>query len=627
MAATWISRGTVLIQLGRHHFAFFRGYLNGLDLRQLTERYIQSGQAELSGAGDLKAARSLVSWIEEQLMVAARRTGNASAARVLRMAPDKLGAQGSLDVPYLEEFRAERDPHQMFSERELLELFEHEYGDQTAGSERRAKRNARLHARQIAVLARLEEMVTADPRLEDGVAGWLDPAIARRLLDAGIRTLRELVVMIEAHGFRWYTKVPRIGIRAAQHIVEWLLLPETEAALGVRLPLRAIRPRKDIPATMLPEHARRQGIVPIEQFELPAAMRGAPCPNHAGACMIAARDDREAIMAWLARSIPGSNTARSYRKESERLLLWAVLEARTPVSSLTVEHCIAYRDFLQKLGRESREAWAQQFRIPQDRWLGPRGIDRFSSRWRPFEGPLSPSSQKTALVVVQSLMQWLCRQNYLNNNPFKKLPFAESKKFERSRPRALTPVEWQYATDYLASRPANERYDRLQIILALAYGAGCSLAEISSLRRSNIASLVQIEGKDTQWEINVAGKGKMPRNVQINEQVVAWIESHFRRRGYASLATVPACTPLIAAVPGVRSDDRGEASISAARIYMILKSFFNEVATSAALEDAELVATYRCVSPRWLQKTFAARGMDKGAGRKIQVDIPRGIST
>jgi hypothetical protein len=231
MPANWISRRTVLIQLGRHHFAFFRGYLDGLDLRHLSERYIETNTAQ-SGATDLRVAKSLLTWIIDQLTITARRSGKSAGVRLIRMTPEKLAGSDDSAVPDLESFREERDPHQMFSERELLELFDQEYGHLAGGADRRSRRNKRLRDRQLAVLNQLEALVQADPRLEDGVDGWLDPAIANRLVGAGITTLADLVEVIEAHGYRWYTKVPRIGIRAAAYISEWLMLPETARAAG-----------------------------------------------------------------------------------------------------------------------------------------------------------------------------------------------------------------------------------------------------------------------------------------------------------------------------------------------------------------------------------------------------------
>ncbi|WP_302059383.1 hypothetical protein, partial [Paraburkholderia sp. CNPSo 3274] len=42
------------------------------------------------------------------------------------------------------------------------------------------------------------------------------------------------------------------------------------------------------------------------------------------------------------------HTARAYGREAERLLLWAVVERRLPLSSLTAEDATAFRTFLRR---------------------------------------------------------------------------------------------------------------------------------------------------------------------------------------------------------------------------------------------------------------------------------------
>ena len=620
MPANWISRGTVLIQLGRQHFAFFRGYLDGLDLRQLADRYIETDLAH-SGDTDLRTAKSLLSWIIEQLTVAARRTGNAAGLRIIRMAPEKLSDEARVDGPNLDEFRGERDPHQMFSERELLELFEQEYGQPSTSADRRSKRNKRLRDRQIAVLNRLEALVQADPRLDDGVDGWLDPAIANRLMAAGIYTVEDLVRMIEAHGFRWYTKVPRIGIKAAGYLSEWLLLPETVHALGVRLSVRSVRSRKEITPAMLPALPRRTGIAPIEQFDVPLALSGAFGSNRGERSSLGARNDLEAINTWLTRRKPGSHTLRAYRKEAERFLLWAVLEAGKALSSLTVEDCISFRDFLWCIGREPEDQWAKRFHIPQADWLGPRGIDRFSVRWRPFEGPLSESSQKTALVILQGMMQWLCDQNYLHNNPFKALPHLATRKEGLDISRALTLEEWSAIKAYLLSMKKDQKYFRLRFILALAYSTGCRLAELTSLKRRDLVSFVRAGEQETQWELIVLGKGDKVRRVQLNRLIVSETEIYFQKRGFASFVDASPDAPLIAAVPAKNAGQLSESPLSTARIYKVLKDFFGEIAGVTEDTDPVLADKYRRVSTHWLRHTFATHGIHSGIGLETIRDL------
>ena len=54
-------------------------------------------------------------------------------ARLVAIEPERLIVQYNKPVPTLEEFCAEHDPYQMFSEAELIELFQEEYGRGSRG--------------------------------------------------------------------------------------------------------------------------------------------------------------------------------------------------------------------------------------------------------------------------------------------------------------------------------------------------------------------------------------------------------------------------------------------------------------------------------------------------------------
>jgi site-specific recombinase XerD len=622
MTAAWTERGTVLIQLGCHHFAFYRGYLDGLDLRTLAHRYLETTPDDSSSEMDLRVAKSMVRWIQDQLVVIARRTGNSSTVKLLRVAPESLSATYAQSVPSLEEFREERDPHEMFSEKELLDLFNDEFGAADKAAQRRTRRNNRLRSKQRAILKRLEQLTNAEPRLDDGVDGWLDPVIARRLIAVGLTSLGQLVTAINNSGFRWYTKVPRVGIKAAKQIVDWLMLPETVESLGVRLSARGILPRKDLTPEMLPAAPMRTAIVPLENLLVPHELNGALGTNRGEKATFGARNDLEAIHAWLSLRKPGSHTARAYRKEAERFLLWSILEAGKPISSLTAEDCISYRNFLWHLGRQTPEDWARHYTIPQDRWTGQRGIDRFSPLWRPFEGPLSPVSQKTALVILQSMMQWLTEQNYLYNNPFKGLPHLAKRAAEGiDASRALTVTEWKLMKGYLDTLPRDGRYHRLRFILALAYSSGCRLSELVSLRRSDLRSFTRTGEKGLQWEIVVTGTGNTTRSVQLNHHVIDEIGAYFRVRGHASLNDAPPDAPLIAALPALGQSGDADAPLSASRLYKVLKTFFEGAALSVANEDTVLAKKLRSASTHWLRHTFATHGIQNGMALETIRDL------
>lgn len=625
MRGGWVESGTVLIRLTRAHFAFFRGYLEGLDLHRLAAQYLENATSDIVEPLDLRVAKSSVEWIRRQLMVATRRSPTPSNARLFVLSPEKLTIDSDAAIPTLDEYREQRDPHEFYSEDELIALFADEYGSVTAKQARRLERNGRLRIKQLHALVQLEALLGADPKLTDGVDGWLDPILAQHLRDAGIRTLSELVATINARGYRWYSKVPRIGEKAAAQITKWLTEPSVSGPLGITLHPRGVVKRRDLPGSVAASRAPETGIVPLEHFVLPTELNGAHGTNRGERPLLSARHDLDAINAWLTTCKPGSHTLRSYRKECERFLLWSILEKGKPISSLTVEDCIAYRDFLWHIGRVEPDKWAQHFTIPQARWVGPRGAERWSVSWRPFEGPLSAGSQKTALVIVQAMLQWLTEQDYLHGNPMKAVRKLAQREDKIDTSRALSVSEWDVVQTYLAAQPSSDGTQRLRFILALAYGTGLRLSELVSARKADLQSFER--GSDgMHWQIVVTGKGGRRRVVQTSPALIRAVVEHFRQRGYQDFDWAPEYAPLIAALP-VRDENHllipgtTDKPLSASGLYKILKRFFVAVATWIETRDLRKAMRLKAASTHWLRHSFATHALQGG----VSLEVVRGL--
>lgn len=115
-------------------------------------------------------------------------------------------------------------------------------------------------------------------------------------------------------------------------------------------------------------------LVCIDSLLIPDELNGSVGRNRApGTAQIGATDDRSAVLAWLARYADSPATLASYRKESERLLLWCVPQRRLALSDLTHEDLLIYQRFL---------ADPQ----PAERWVMAPGQKpaRNSPRWRPL---------------------------------------------------------------------------------------------------------------------------------------------------------------------------------------------------------------------------------------------------
>ena len=596
MPASWTSRGSVLIRLARQHFAFYRGYLDGLDLRLLAERYPGGDAAAPGKEAGTASAKGLLDWITHQLRMEAERCGQRSAARLLRLRPVQADARKqAAALPTLAEFREERDPYHMYSETELLELFELEYPERTGNAERVAQRNRRLRRRQEALLQLIESRVRLEPSLDDPVSAWIDPGLADCLLKAGIVTLGDLHATIEARGFHWYRKVPRVGVKAARHITGWLLLPATREALGVSLSARGITPPRQIQIDQIEPEKRSLGMLPLERLSLPDCLSGATGVNRGSTPSIAASNDIEAIQAWLLQMHPGSHTARACRKEAERFLLWAVLEAQLPLSSIDADGVRAYLYFLNHLGRQSPEVWMLHHRTRQDSWLGPRGIDRWSARWRPFEGPLSVASQRAALSLLKSLMRFLHASGYLLSDPSAGAKIAPAAGLETGgevgRRKIVLQDEWSAAWSYLESQPRSALKLRTTVILLLMRETGCRLQQLAGMKRND---LFRDSGR---WCLRVdAGKSK-GRTVLVSKDLHDALVGLFGFHGFEELDRIPASAPLIAAAMTTEVGERQAVSaLSGSRIYRIVKDFFDKVANEVQCADADLAARLRSIS-------------------------------
>src|SRR5262245_26278699 len=136
----------------------------------------------------------------------------------------------------------------------------------------------------------------------------------------------------------------------------------------------------------------------------------------------------EAVNAWLSLH-ESAATQRAYRKEAERLILWAIVERGRALSSLTTEDAIAYRTFLRHPS-------------PRARWVGAPQ-PRSSPAWRPFAGDLSARSAAYALSVLNALYRWLIEQRYVLANPFAGVKVRGSRPAQLDTAHAFTEHEWK----------------------------------------------------------------------------------------------------------------------------------------------------------------------------------------
>ncbi len=187
-------------------------------------------------------------------------------------------------------------------------------------------------------------------------------------------------------------------------------------------------------------------------------------------------------------------TQRTYRKEAERLILWAIVERSRALSSLTTEDAVAYRAFLRRP-------------TPHARWVGPLR-PRHSPDWRPFAGGLSARSTAHALSILNALFRWLIEQRYVLANPFSGIKVrGASRATAIDAARAFTESEWQLVRviadgleySYGWSVPAAQR---LRFLFDFGVATGLRAGELigTTLRQ------IETDPSGLHW-LRVTGKG------------------------------------------------------------------------------------------------------------------------
>lgn len=578
-------------KIGRHHIAYYRGWLHGLDVRSLADRYLETGL-------DLRLARSSLTWIRDSIRQAALRHGRHGEARLLRMhlAHSASAGGASMPCPSLEEFQDDHDPHGYMREADLIRLYLDTYPE---AANKKAQHRKRLIDRQISALTWIENLLTTVPVRNDPVYAWFDKNVADRLLLAELLTIGAIMDRIVRHGYRWWTTVPRLGEKGAARIVTWL--QGYEDSLGA-IPEHALAPiRSQAPELLTKIRQQETAIVPMDALAVPTSLAGEVGSNrYSGQPRIEAVNDHQAIRSWLATKSGSPNTARAYRKEAERLLLWAIMERGKALSDLSIDDCAAYRDWLSMLGQVDGSQWP--FKIPQDRWIGKRNTPRFSTDWKPFDGSLSVASIRQAITIVSGLFEWLVRVQYCAFNPWDAVSKGHIRQEDAPEDIELTRVfsvgQWQYLMDTLHGMPADGHSNRLRFVLPFAHATGLRVSELVDAKVGRLYTMPLRNRLGIRWMLKVLGKGGKWRAVPLSERVVSLLSTYLVSRGLdPDPLTNPPETPLIARIDG-------KDSVSSSGLYKAIRGLFQSTADAlrADVHGQEAKAFDRA-SVHWLRHT------------------------
>lgn len=576
-------------RLTRQHFALYRGYLDGVAEARLHASYGDAGT-------DVRVTRRLIDVLRDTLSVLARRARDTEAAHLLRLRPGSIPlfeTTPESPAPSLDEFRERIDPDGVYGESELLALFEEAYPPGGSPAlDRRAARNARLRRRQAEALARMEASLVQEPRPDHPVEGWFEPAVSARLAAAGLMTVGDVIERVDQRGHRWYASVPRLGPKGAQRVVDWLRLHEQ--ALQYSVSPRALLPRRQwrpVPAGH-GEHARL-AIAPLEALRVPAALDGSSGTNRA-ASGARFNTDIRAVFAWLDARSASEHTRRAYRREAERLLLWAVLEREKALSSLDAAACA---DYIDRFLSDPQ---------PAGRWISARRGERALSDWRPFAGPLSDRSRETARSILTAMCEWLVGERYLAINPFAGVArVAKPAAFDASE-RTLDQAQWHGLLETVTRAEYSFAEHRDRLALLLAYSTGLRRAELADASTGAL-SVGSLDGVDDPvWRLTVESRRGTRRSVLLPAVVIETLRENLALRGLPEPLACTADTPLLA-------QTRSGLPITPDGVGKLFKGIFSRAAAQAESRAPGSGRALQRASTHWLRHTHSTHALRHGA--------------
>lgn len=438
----------------------------------------------------------------------------------------------------------------------------------------------RQHAKAVAkIISVLPSIPPQEPLIGDEIDRWLPARAVSALKAQGITTLAALTLRVPRRR-RWWVSVPGLGAESARRVEQFF----------AEHPALTERAR----SLVVTEHS--SSIVPWELLVVPHEVDGSHGLLRApkASCVLHARDDREAIEAWIGMQ-RSEATRRAYRKEAERLVLWAIIERGRAFSSLKLEDAVAYRAFLANPS-------------PPSRWVGP-ARPRTERDWRPFTGPLSPRSIAYSLMVLSSLFNWLMKQQYLLGNPFsgmKALGSSGAQVIDVSH--ALTDGEWSLVT--LVAEGLEWSYgwepsaaQRLRFVLEFSYSTGLRPQELVSATLGD----VQFDSDGEPW-LHVVGKGSKAAKVALPAMARSALDRYLVHRGLpVTQSHWDPATRLVGQLSGETSQ-----GITTARLRAVIKRFFKLVAEVIQEQNPAAAAKLRLASPHWMRHTHATHALARG---------------
>ena len=459
--------------------------------------------------------------------------------------------------------------------------------------------------RALRALTTLNSLPDPLPALDHSVNQWFAESLCATLPHTS-KTLAELIGLLEA-SFAGDAELPETVQAKSKRLVAFF--DEHAVHLGYQL-------NKKPKSTALP--VPLSNVAPLERVLIPLALNGEQGSNRSPEpCRIQAAHDLDAIKSWLSLKDDNAKTYNAYKKELERLLLWAVLERNKALSSLNTDDCKAYIRFLKTLT------------TADSTWVTLTPANKRYGKWKPFyyrgkkssqeqipeptdipQLVLSPKSVNYAKTVISSCMEWLVKQSYLKHNNFQDIPaikFAQTKLQSNNRAFTFRQMHSIFAYAEARAKPDNPDFlakRRILFMLKFAFSTGLRIHELAAASFGDIECLEDETGE--HYFLKVVGKHSIIRQTSLPKVFMEELKAYLRLRGLPThFDFLPQQAPII---PSLR-DKTARKLLTSAGIHKIFSAFFDQMFKDLENDqqaDKHLLTKLRNASTHWLRHSYGS---------------------
>lgn len=319
---------------------------------------------------------------------------------------------------------------------------------------------------------------------------------------------------------------------------------------------------------------------------------------------IRARHDAEAVEQWLNEYLDSPQTLRAYQREAQRLLLWLGHQQMT----------------LKVVDREVLGHFEEFLADPQPNtyWIGPLK-PRHHPEWKPFRGPLSATSRRQSLIILQGMFSWLVEAGWVAHNPFR-LMRDKSRRLNNQAPRIERYLEqrlWNWLWAWLHREPDNDprqrfEMERRRIIFAFAYLLAPRISEMAAARMGDIYL------REGRWWWQVVGKGAKLAQIPVPDDFMHHLARWRTTLGLPDEPLFQEESPLLRSLNGQRG-------IGENQLYRLIRKTFQDAALDLEREDGPpaQVAALRSATPHWLRHTAITHQAQAGINLRYLAESAR----